>query len=517
MSRPPLRTALDSGWLLQVAFVIALVEVALRLALGSIVHPFLYLLTPPVAAVLGFGYVAPGVRTRMLGDRRRYAVDAPDGVLVRLLAVAVVGHAVAVVAGVAAFVLLDTPLQAALSWRGVGLDSRQPLAALAWPVVGVAAGTALAWTLPALVATAVSEGLSLRRAVVSILDVDRRPVAALAGLHLLGVGAVVTAVALAYPVALVARSLRLFLALAGGLTVLLVTVPLALAAFGHLGVGRELLSGESATGTGERPTPDVPVGRLAVVAVLVVSLVTLAGAVRMAELRPMDHPSDALGESPDEMYATALENTLSGSYMAEWVTESGTDAETRLTWQVDREDRQLTWELPGAVGYISTGAQSAPSVSRAEYLLREALVDDADAATERRAHTPPNYARWARNPADRIVLDPPPELSGLERVSTAGDEITLELTDHRRVLALVAPTADPGRLDSVETARVRAVIDRESRRLVEITVQFEGMLGTDDRIDADERYTFEYGTDIERPDGTGSAGVEAHVWRLLLY
>jgi hypothetical protein len=77
MVRPPFGTALDSGRLLRVVAVVAAVEVTLRVGLGRAVHPFLYLLTPPVVAVVGFGLLAPGLRTRVLDERRRYAVDTP--------------------------------------------------------------------------------------------------------------------------------------------------------------------------------------------------------------------------------------------------------------------------------------------------------------------------------------------------------------------------------------------------------------------------------------------------------
>lgn len=89
MSGIPLQSAPDSGRPLRTALGVAALEVALGLGLGVAVHPFLFLLVPPVAAVVGIGTVAPDIRTRVLGGRRRHAAGTPDSVLSRLLVVAV--------------------------------------------------------------------------------------------------------------------------------------------------------------------------------------------------------------------------------------------------------------------------------------------------------------------------------------------------------------------------------------------------------------------------------------------
>jgi hypothetical protein len=518
MSGLPLRRAVDSGRLLNIAFVIAFLEVALRLGLGIAVHPFLYLLTPPVVAIVGGGLLAPGIRTRVLDERRRYAVDDPDGVLLRLLVVAVVGHAFAVVFGLCLFVVLDTPLQAALYW--LGMESRQPFLALAWPVIGLLTGTAIAWTLPALVAAGVSEGLGFGRAIRCALSATRRrAILPVLSVNLLGVIGILFAVTFGAFVGFVAASGQLFFALAGGLTVLLATPPLAIAIFTDIETVRTLVGDEQTGAAAANPggsSSGVSVGRVAVIALLVVSLATLAGAVRMAELRPMDSP-DPLGDDPDEMYATALENTLSGSYTAEWVESPGTDEETAVIWQVDREDRQLYTEPAPGIAYISTGTQTIGADSRVSDALRWVLADDAGAVTNGGAHTPPNYFRWADDPTKLVLADPPTEASGWEHVETDGSEVTLALTDERAVLGFAAPEFDPERVESVDESEVRAVIDTESRTLTALDIRYDADFLPEGRLSVTEQYTFEYGTDLDRPDELGSPAFDEYVWRLLLY
>jgi len=518
MSEPPLRDALDSGRLLRLAFVVVAFEVAVRLGLGIVVHPFLYLLTPPVVAILGIGTLAPGIRTRILDERHRYAVDSPGGVVPRLLVVAVVGHALAVALGFCLFLVVDTPLQALVYWLGVG--SRPAFLALAWPVIGLLTGTAIAWALPAMVAAGVSEGVGLCRASRCALAVAQgRDVGSIVGVNLLGVIGILFAVTLGAAAGLTASSGWLFLALAGGLTILFATPPLAVAAFADLRAVRATLAGERSgeeTSALPRPSVSVPVGRLAVVVLLLASLATLAGAARMGELRPIESP-DPLGDDPDRMYATALENTLSGSYTGQLVRNPGTEEERRLRWSVDREDRRVRAESDPIGSYVSTGIQTFGSVSTASDALRWVLADDASALTNGGTHTPPNYFRWANNPTDLLLVDPPPEATGWERAGTEGDKVALELTGQERTLAFVAPSVEPRRLVRVNESTVRAVVDTRTRTLSAVEIEYDAGLRPGGRLQITTRYSFEHGADVTRPDELGSPGLDEHVWRLLLY
>jgi hypothetical protein len=517
MPDTPLRDALDSGRLLRTAFLVATLEVVVRLGVGIAVHPFLYLLTPPVVAVVGVGRLAPGIRTRILGERHRYAVDSPGRVLPRLLVVAVVGHVVAVALGFALFLVVDTPLQATLYW--LGIESRPATVALAWPVIGLLTGTAITWALPAMVAAGVSEGLGLRRATrCAFAAARRRDVVAVVSVNLLGVIGILLAVALGAAAGLVASSGRLFFALAGSLTVLFATPPLAVAIFADLRTVRRRLAG----GESEReratagPSLGVPVSSVVVVAVLVLSLATLSGAARMTELRPMESP-EPLGDDPDRMYATALENTLSGSYTAAWVRNPGTDSERAVRWQVDRGDRQLLVERTPSLRYVSTGVQTIGSNTEVSDALRWVLSEDTSALANGGAHTPPNYFRWAEDTTGLVLTDPPPDATGWERVGTDGDEVRLELTDRRSALAFVAPTVEPTRLGRVNESTVRAVVDTESRTLTRLDIEYDARIRPGGRLQITERYSFEQGTDVKRPEELGSPGLDEHVWRLLLY
>lgn len=544
---PPVRSALDSGWLLQVAAVVVAVETAVRIWLGSTVHPFLYLLAPPVVAVVGVGRLAPTIRTRVLGLRNRYALDTGDTATGRLLLLAVIGHAVAVVLGTALFVLVDTPLQALV--YALGVESRPPFVALARPLFGVFLGTVLVWTPLVVVLAGISEGLSVSRSVGCALVVIRsQSVLPVLVANLLGVLGAVAAFALAYPLALSANSLRLLFAVGGVFTVVFCTVPFAVATLAHLGAVRALCRGadpesvpdenptadddtvtrgtastragtsnsDTAAGTGAF---DPPVATLALVFLLTLSLATLAAGVRVAELRPTESP-DSLGDDPDDMYATALTNTLEEDHTVRRVIDPGTADERRTLRRYDRTDRQIQVHEANVSRYVSTGVQNASPYEGSEQLLYLALIDRQAGIDERRPHTPSNYFRWRAALAERDLVGPLRGVTGWEQVNDTAERVVLELTNRRAAFEFAAPNADPDRFDVVDR-EIRAVVNKDTQTLVELDIRFEAVLRTpgpdDTRRVVNKRYTFETGIDLERPARFGSPTTEEYVWRTLLY
>lgn len=131
----------------------ALGEAILRTAVGA-VHPVYSVLAPPVVAVPLLGAGLPDT-----GDAVATTSGSPDGGSATgpavvstlrdraagLLAVAVAGHAVALVAGTGLFLVVDTAVRYALYW--LGYDPLSMAAVLGVPLPGVGGGALVAWGL----------------------------------------------------------------------------------------------------------------------------------------------------------------------------------------------------------------------------------------------------------------------------------------------------------------------------------------------------------------------------------
>lgn len=535
MVRSPYRDALGSSYLLQIAFAVALGETLLRILLADVLHPFMYVLTPPVVAVLGFGLAAPSLRTRVFGMRRRYAVDPTGSILGRLVAIAVVGHVIAIVLGGGMFFIIDTAMQALI--YGLTDFTRPPFVVFALPVLGVFVGTLVVWGAGALVVIGVSDGLSIRQSIdYALSKFTTRPVGNLIGLHLLLVVCVVISGAIGAPLAFAAESRRLFLAVAGVLTIVLTTVPLALCSAQALttvrsGIDHDESASSARDSETDQPTQhpphnpsthptqrsDIPVARLAIVLLLIISLATVAGAARMMELRPLDD-TEALGEDPDEMFATALSNTQTVSHSVEWIESAGDDEPVSGGWASDREDRQIRWDHPNSevIDYVTTGEQTLPPVTTTDDII--AFFGTSPSDHERgELRSPANYAHWADNPAGAIVIPELVPVEGWELVDEEPGTVTLALTDQASIFELAMPTVDDGSVNSVETTDVMARIDTESHTLAELDITIEAIFDGDAEINTSQQFRFETGIDVDRPDNLSTPSVEATVWRVLIY
>ncbi|MCW8172561.1 hypothetical protein D8S78_10075 [Natrialba swarupiae] len=95
--------------------------------------------------------------------------------------------------------------------------------------------------------------------------------------------------------------------------------------------------------------------RLAIVVLLVTALVATAGAVRMNEIRPIDTEPEPLSGDPDELYATAHDNTERSSHEYRWLNGSAEDEEVMYELRIDREERQLSTSFEGIEMYFESG------------------------------------------------------------------------------------------------------------------------------------------------------------------
>lgn len=117
--RAAARVTLNSPRLLAVAAAASIGEATVRIALGWLLAPVFAVLAPPVVAVVTLGTAVPRVRDHLDADATATGGSAWSRSRLRSLAgVATGGHAVAVGAGTALFLLVDTPVRAALYWLG---------------------------------------------------------------------------------------------------------------------------------------------------------------------------------------------------------------------------------------------------------------------------------------------------------------------------------------------------------------------------------------------------------------
>lgn len=504
--RTAVRTTLNEPRFLALAAALAVGETAVRIALALVGPPVLALLHPPVIAVVGFGAAAPIVRRAVDSE----VADASWPPLPTLVAAAVLGHAAALPGGVAAFVLVDTPVSAALYWAG---HDPSPVALVLSAVVGVAVGVAVAWTVPAAVVARIVAGDGPRRAVGAALA---RPVASgrgfavAVGLHLAAAVTVLGAVAVGVATAGPRGSPALAAVAAGGLVALVAPFCLAALAAFHLDRARS-------DDSGSRPAP----ARLALVALLLSGMVVGAGAVRVAELRPVDDAPAALPDDPDGVYATALDNTRRTDHRHRAAVDPGPEAFV-IEHRVDRTDRQYR-QLPrgkaaGESVYSDTGTGSPPIRGFGPVALGSRTVG----AEGRTVRASPDYLRWVAeyDEAGRSGLRlPSPGIEGWTVVDRSGDRAVLELREPEAVFAATGAT-DPDRLTNVTAARVRAVIDRDRRTVDRIEVRFVATVavdGSSNRVDAHVVHEFAVGVDVTRPAELGPPAPGEAVWQLLVY
>ncbi|GAB3410660.1 hypothetical protein GCM10027435_01500 [Haloparvum alkalitolerans] len=531
--RPPLSAALNDARLVAAATAVTLVEAVLRIAVAVLFTPLLAIAVPPVVAAVGLAAVTPRC---LPDDGRSTRADAPGtgsvrNRLPRLLAVAVVGHAAAFVGGIALFVLVDTPAKAAVYWLGRG-DALGIGWLVAWPTVGLAAGTFLAWstvagavTASVLGAAAEVENSPIRGAVEGVaLAVVRafaapRSLAVAAGCHLvpvaLALSAAATVLVLGSPRGPDAVGVALMAGVSVG-AVALIGLSLAFLTALHA----QWWTPEDEGGGAAATDRDLPVRRVALALLVASALVVGAGAVRVTETRPADTAPDPLPEDPDALYATALANTERASHDYRVAVE-GDDEPFVVGHRIDRADRRYRQYLRGeAVGpevYASTGVGSPPPrTGVAAYALGSRTAPE----TEQSVAALPAFVYWDVTYEWRASgLNPPTAVEGWEVVERDADRVVLELTDPAAVYR-AAQGRSPDAVRNVSASRIRATVDRDRGTLRAVDVRLNATVVHGDdarRYDATTSHEFAVDVSVERPAELGPPRPGELVWRLLVY
>jgi hypothetical protein len=505
-----------------VAAVVAVVELSLRVALGVVVTPVLSVLFPPIVAVVGVAFVSGGHAARD-GPPDERSGTGPESRVLALAAVAVVGHAVAVLAGTASFLFVDTPVRAALYWLGFG-HVVTPEVLVFSPLVGVAVGTLLAWVGPAVAAVAVAEGESPTTGFARALhDVGASPrdATVAVGAHFAVAVALCGIAAVGVFLLVESRSPVLAVGVTGGLALLVSTFSVAFLAAYHLE--------RPALPSGDESRMPVSVPRVALVCLLLVGLVGVAGAVRTAELRPLDTDPEPLPEEPRRLYATAVANTERTSHTYRVTIHPASEGEFAaddpfvVERRLDRADRQYE-QVPlgkaaGPSAYAAAGT-GAPPLSRG---LAVFALGTRDIGSEYRTlQATPEYVFWEAEYDLRQTGDFTPPSSAVEgwtATSRSDGELVLELREPVAVFTAVYGRT-PDDVTAVNASRIRAVVDTDSATVKRVECVFDGRVVSDDdehRVDAHVTHEFDVGTDVTRPDALGSPSLGERLWKLFVY
>ena len=516
--RDGLRLALNEPRVFGLAGGALLLEVLVRLVLAGAVHPVLAVLWPPVVALPLLGAGAPTVG-RLVDDPAATPQWAFGSTLrtvgPRLLVVAVVGHLCALALGAAAFLLVDTAVRVvvyAIGWSvSAGL-------VLFLPLPGVAAGTLLAWGLLVPAIARVIDGGSLREAAAGSRRAlaDRRRTAYALSVQ----GGIVLTVAVVVGSCLLLANERYATQEAAFVT-FAVMIAIGVAVLLVLGVFAYPIHVALVASATERAQP-VPLGRIALAALLVAGLVVGAGAIRVTESRPMpaQTASTPLPADGTAAYATAVERTAARDHRL--AIDHGQGAErVEYTAVVERSARRISISQQSAdrsvVGYADSGVVyrlSAGSVGL--FALGDRRVDD------RRARSLPGY--WELTSGYEITDSggvglPAPRTGEWETIRAENGTRTLELTDDRAVFDAVLPV--DAESVSAETAWVRMRVDEERGVVLGGRARLNGTYDEydDNRVTRTYNYTVDAGRSVaaRRPDRLGSRSLGEWTWALFAY
>ncbi|MEA1930177.1 MAG: hypothetical protein U9O06_01305 [Euryarchaeota archaeon] len=516
--RRAIAVTLSSPRLLAIMAAGALAEIIVRIGLGMAAVPIVGVLFPPVFGVLAYTVVTPELRRHVDGDPTE-TVDRPvdTQLAARLVGLTVVAHSGAVFGAAALFLLVDTPLRAALYFFGEG-DHLGVFVQFTTPLLGIAVGTVLLWTLVAGGISRVATGVPIQEAMkTALVKPIHRPRAAATAMavHLVLLGAVIGGLLVGVPYTRGTGSLLEFGVVAGTVVFVVLAFGFAFLAAFHL-----IRTADQPAGRLLRSTPSVSARRLVVVGLLVTSLLVGASAVRLAELRPLDQSPEPLGDEPTAAYATAVDNTEQADHRYRVSINADESSPFILEYQHDRSDRQYRGLPRGKASgpdiYADTGA-GYPSRMEPAGLFSLGSETTAD---DRTLRAMPSYLRysdyydWNRTltPLDRTV-------DGWETVSETESRLVLELRDPVDV-AEFGIGYRPEEASNVSESRVRAVVDRESRTLVSVENRLNATIEQDGDAYAVDRYNdheFEVGYDVQRPHELGPPSLGQWLWRLAVY
>lgn len=527
-SRNSIGALLASDRLVAAAAVVALAEALLRLGLAIRIDPLAVVLWPPFVAVTGLAWAVPSVRTVLIDA----ATDAatPTGTdrfldrLPSLAAVAVGGHALAVALGTTLFLLVDTAVRYLLYLTGYGDLLGFEIIALT-PLFGVTAGTFVAWIVPAIAVVRVADGASashgLRDAVVASIRTPRR----LERPFLCHYGFVCPVLVALFVVGSRTKPAQWSMSLFGS-NALVVTFAVVglLAVFGAaLWLALSLvLTLERDESTGDRSSArglsTVSLERFAVGVLVLSTLVVGVGVVRVGEIRPMDTSPEPLPDDPDELYATAFENTQRASHEYRYFDYTKGTEPTQVV-RVDREDRRIVLTSDGDVTrYGSMGTMTPTSVRLGDEDLVSLGTVDAQSSS---AAVVPGYPYFEGRA--KMHGEPSETVDGWTVRERTDDEIVLELDDPDDVYAAMTGhrlEALAGDLE-IHESWARATVDAERGTLSTVEFRLEMTQTTSSETEREHEthvaYEYEPDVDAERPDELGDPGPGEWLWKLFAY
>ncbi|TYT63408.1 hypothetical protein [Natrialba swarupiae] len=514
-----------SSWrLVAVAALVAALEGGVRIALVDFLDPYFgdlwlaaaVVLWPPVFAVFGLAAVSSTARDVIAEEETRAEDDVASGWdgeiagrLAALAALATVGHWIAIVVGTALFLVVDTPIRFVLYWVGYG-DLFTFTVVTFGPFAGIGIGALVAWIVPGIAVAEIGRGVRVTdafRTAMAAPSSAPRSLATATGWTLAFVGFSAGAFAVTDRVVRRFEDAQLtvgsvdaeIVPIALGLSVLVTGGAVWLA--GALGLVLDRFSDSSLP---SRPSSrntasqSVPVARLAIVVLLVTALVATAGAVRMNEIRPIDTEPEPLSGDPDELYATAHDNTERSSHEYRWLNGSAEDEEVMYELRIDREERQLSTSFEGIEMYFESGMY---------YYGEPAPL--------------PGYAMMTQDERLPKLGEPSPEAENWTVVAEDDDEITLELTDPDDVYSAEHGRSLEESFDDPEVheAWARITVDTGRKTLSHGDLRMNVSERNDPEDAYDYHLAYEYETDvsIDRPDDIGSPGLGEWFWRLFAY
>lgn len=497
------------------AGVVLVVAVLERIAYGHL-HPIALIFGPPVVTAGVFAILLPRFRSV-----RSEAVDPPVvgstppyRRWLRTGVAAVAVHGVAVVVGIALFLVVDTPVRYLLYWAGYGPFSIDTVETFG--VGGVVAATAVVWGLLAVTVVHAARGSTLRTALWrGLSDPIARPRSGALTVGLYGlVLASVFVLGRSIPRDLPRGDWGTALLLLGGLL--------------SLGALASALLVDHQLFRADRPPIDPPANRrgaaqVAVAALLVTSLVGVAGAVRVTETRPTADP-EPLPDDPAAAYATALENTdrASVAVSVEHHHENATYYNDVTEWRQDPDNRrQLVYRNASdesSLWYDSAGTsvRQYPSSATWSWFGIDGVVE-IDGGQEAVIGIGPGY--W-QNEIGRLgptVLLPPARIGSLSPAAEVEWTI-VEETDDELVVERVVDSSE-----RYDEHRTRMTIDTE-RKIVTGGETYAVANESADGVEAG-RYPYEEHTEydvetdvsVDRPPELGSPSAAEWAAKLLAY
>jgi hypothetical protein len=523
--RRTVRSALDDGQLLAAGAFVFSLDAFCRLILASTAGVLLLVVWPPVIPVVLFGL---GGRYRSLttesGRSGLLGAGGWLGTLAPLLLVAVVGHAFAVVGGLALFVVVDTPLRAFVYW--VGLDALGSELGISLVVVGLMACMALLWAVPAVVAAAVAVGTPLSTALKRTLLQLAPKRRTFERVGVLTVGAFVTiALGVRLTMFLFERDVFAFLPVATTALGWLLSFVLTLVVLSTFSAVAGAVTVKAATGGRDELDLTPPrvaveregsqllgkhsVGTLALAVLLTLSLVTVAGGARLTELRPMDESPEPeeldVDGNTQLLYGTALQNTAQQTHAGARYDLLASEKAPEARFVFDRAGRQILTE--------------GRDIHLGHYDVDASTVLTPSIQGHSSSHPDPTSAPLSYGDFTSIHRLPHRETASELDVTVEDETIVLETRDAETVADTWISSVEPEEIAETNAAWLEIVIDRETNTIETVHFRLDVVVAEadGDREDHDEHYRWEFTTDpdIDRlKTALDSGGV---VWKLLLY